>query len=539
MARTRGGKAHQAKLLILQPTDDESTRIAAPLKLWPIFHRGKVSDLSDNDSDSSSSLDSDEKESDHASSDSESETDSNYDSDEDEVDPVERRIDRKNRLLKVREDGVVEWRIHDSWYTKKAWDSRGPYSSRCMYSYSSPAELRQYVRQRNLTDPYPQGLTLKYFYLQLLDRADKATSFRFLDLPAEMRNLIYRDLLTFIRCPSCPRIHGVCHTKILRANKQICKEALNILYGDNEIRCIFRASGYDEDPKNFFSWIHDKETRGHENSMDCIFLGMTQLPDWFRRIERLRVDLHFCGGSIEEAAFKIQACLLNLASFLMDEHCLKRLEIHISDVSSDEEDYDEDEYEQDAATGLETTIYPLCRLHGIEHVEITGLSKAITTYTTDKMQKSSKPAFNTLVHFSKLMKWAKSYLKMCNTLNPYNFGHDVPDFHGGHLLQDIELMTAELGEFEDMEVDYNPFADAETEDNTRRQMEDLRDCLAKVKLASFETSKKEFLASRREIAGYVSKNAWVHVDGKRKPADQGLRRDWDARIDDEEVFSDY
>jgi hypothetical protein len=80
---------------------------------------------------------------------------------------------------------------------------------RLTYSYSSPAELRQYVKQRNLADPYPQGLILKYTYLLLLERADQAMTFRFLDMPPEMRSLIYRELFIFLRFSSCPRIHDV------------------------------------------------------------------------------------------------------------------------------------------------------------------------------------------------------------------------------------------------------------------------------------------------------------------------------------------
>jgi hypothetical protein len=512
---------------------------ARPQKLWPIFRGKGIAEASDDDSVASSSQypnDSDKEEdgSNDQDSDSASETDSSQDSDEEEVDPIERQIDRKNRLCKIYEDRTVAWHFHDSGYTQQAWERRGPYSLRLTYSQSSPAELRQFVKQRNLVDPYPEGLTLKYYYLRLLDQADQATSFRFLDLPGEMRNAIYRELLTFVRCTHCPRIHAVCHTGILCTSKGVSKEALDILYGENQIRCMFRASGYNEDPKNFFSWIHVKETRGHDGSMDRIFRGMSEIPDWFRRIQLLKVDLQFCGGSIENAGFRLQTCLLNLASFLMDGHRLKKLEIHISDVSTDEEDPDDDdEYgHQDVAGGLDAIVYPLCRLHGVEHVEITGLSKAVTKATIDKMQTTPKAAFNTLVHFNNLMKAAKAYAKMCNTLNPYNYGHDVPEYHGGHLLQDVELMIAELGDFEEMDEDYNPFGDAEIETNTRRQLEDLRECVAKIKLANFEALKKEFLVARKEIAVYNSKHKWVLVDGK-KPASDGLRRDWDGRVDDD------
>jgi hypothetical protein len=113
-------------------------------------------------------------------------------------------------------------------------------------------------------------------------------------------------------------MYDVCHTAILQVNKQICKEARNILYGDNKIRCMFRASGYDdEDPRNFFSWIHVKESQGHEKSMDRVYLGLSQSLDWFRRIQHLRVDLAFCGSHLDNATFRVQTCLLK-SCFVFD-----------------------------------------------------------------------------------------------------------------------------------------------------------------------------------------------------------------------------
>ena len=52
---------------------------------------------------------------------------------------------------------------------------------------------------------------------------------------------------------------------------------------------------------------------------------------------------------------------------------------HLRRFDNDEEDSDDCEYEhQDVAGGLDAIVYPLCRLHGVEHVGSTGLSKAVT-----------------------------------------------------------------------------------------------------------------------------------------------------------------
>jgi hypothetical protein len=466
---------------------------------------------------------------------------SHYDSNGDWIDnnELDLQIERKNRLTVVDEEGVMRWLQHESAYAPAEIFRRTDLRTLCLYDYASPGELRKYVKDRGLPDPYPPGLTLKYSYIRLLEQADKVKSFRFLDLPAEMRNLIYAQLLIFGRCSHCPRVHEACHTGILRANKQVYKEAGNILYDDNEIRCTFGASGYEDELEDFFSWIHVKETRGLSNSMDHIFLGMSQIPDWFRRIQCLRIDLDFCGGSVGAAGFKLQACLLNLASFLMDEHRLKKLKVVITN-SFEDPDGDDDEFDEDGnniAERLDATLYPLRRLRGLEQVEFIGVDKSLANSTVAEMQKTSGPVFNTLMHFNNLREEAKGYARLLETVDPGSFGLNEPfGDEPGRLSNDIQMLVEELGDYDEMDGMYDPFADAKTETNTRRKMEELRDCLAKVQFLEFERRKKEFIKLRKNRTAYQMKSKWVFVDGKKKKSDNGLRRDWQPRLDDYDMW---
>lgn len=451
-------------------------------------------------------------------------------------DEIEELIERKNRLYVVDEEGVMQWLCHESSYTLAELNRRDPGVTH-LYDFASTQELRKYVRDRGLPDPYPRGLTLKYFYIRVLEQADEAKSFRFLELPAEMRNLIYAELLTFGRCPSCPRIHEACQTGILQSCKQVYKESRNILYGDNLIRCSFRFSGEGEDPADFFSWMHTKEMHSQADSMDLIFLGMSQIPDWFRRVQHLRIDLAFCGGAVAVAGFKFQACLLNLASFLMDDHSLKMLEVHIIDSSGEVEDYDGlDDYGENVGDKLNAVIYPLRRLRGIERVEIYGVNKDLALRTATDMRRISAPGFNTLLHFNNLREEAKAFSKVMQSVDPYNSGRGVPLGYGGHVSHDLEMLVDELGDYVEMDEDYSPFADAKTEVNTRRKMEDLRDCLAKLQFADFENRKKEFIKLRKARTAYQMRAKWVYVDGKKKKADLGLRRDWEPRLDADDDY---
>ncbi|EME85488.1 uncharacterized protein MYCFIDRAFT_171416 [Pseudocercospora fijiensis CIRAD86] len=87
--------------------------------------------------------------------------------------------------------------------------------------YTVP-QLRAAIKTRLGYDP-PKSKSKEY-YANVMIQADY-TIFRLLDLPAEMRNQIYRQLLTIGS--------GKLSTAILRVSKQVHSEARAILYNDN------------------------------------------------------------------------------------------------------------------------------------------------------------------------------------------------------------------------------------------------------------------------------------------------------------------
>lgn len=508
-----------------------------PRKLWPIFERRHIqfpaasvleSEVDENEEDEHSDSHS---EFEGFSDGSNSEYD--YDSDQDDVDPIERQINRNNRLFKVDEDGEVEWHIREPVYTKQGWERRGRYSTKFLYSSSSPEELRQYVKDRNLPDPYPQGITLKYFYILALDRADNTKSFRFLDLIPEMRNLIYKELLVFAVCETCPMIHSFAHPAILQTSKAVYKEARDILYAENTISCFFavyvdRSDG----AAHRRTRIHTTEAEGYDVRLSCVFHGMKVIPEWFRRIQSLKftVDVHG-NGSVGCARSFAQGCTLNLASFLMDQHCLKKLQIHIVNHLDNKH----------AAKLTASILYPLRRLRGIKQVQITGnvdpgLSQAVVT----DMQRAPEELFNTVPHLYKLRSEGWAYVQLAQSLEPGSngdyFDYDQPDSRPTHS-NHVRWLLEETSVYPDSDDEDNGlFEDSDAETNTRLKMEDLKSSLDRVNVSMLDYHRNDLTRDRNTRIDFAKESKWIDVEDKKtKKKKKGFGvRQWKSMLLGEE-----
>ncbi|KAK3684482.1 hypothetical protein LTR37_020230 [Vermiconidia calcicola] len=99
------------------------------------------------------------------------------------------------------------------------------------YQSCTLAELADFVKNRDLL-PFIHATVRKATradYVDHLTRADRYWTFRFFDLPPELRNRIRRNLLLM------DTGSFTCHPQILVASKQTNHEASSILYGENII----------------------------------------------------------------------------------------------------------------------------------------------------------------------------------------------------------------------------------------------------------------------------------------------------------------
>lgn len=139
------------------------------------------------------------------------------------------------------------------------------------YDNCTPAALKLLVLRRSLTDPYPDGLTLRYYYTKLLRAADHDSRFRFLDLPAELKNQVYTELLTI------PYGGQTCSPQILATSRQISDDATGILYAENVLECGFHCD-YGNAPNDLYGTYY--------TYVDCLLLANPCYEDEYGFFDR-------------------------------------------------------------------------------------------------------------------------------------------------------------------------------------------------------------------------------------------------------------
>lgn len=420
--------------------------------------------------------------------------------DEPMADDFDKSVELKNRLFVLDDNGHLLWAHNESSYTANEISRRGEFSMADIYENSTPSELRKYVRDRGLNDPYPKGVTMKYYYLRVLDRADESLSFPFLKLPPELRTMVYIELLTLRGCTcfTCPSLG--CHTAIMQANKQIYAESKGILYSENVIECKLAVYTDEEEIISCYTSIHDEFEEDEGVELSQFYHGMTALPEWFHRIQSLRliIDAHGMGAEGAARGF-LQGCILSLASFFLDGHCLNKLQVHFIN-----------HLHQHGTNIVDAVLYPLRRVSGLTQVSFTGdVKENLSMSIAAEMQRPRDSVFNTVPHLYHLRREAKSYIAMLEALDPWkedNYKHPMELEDNQTLVDRIENLLEETDYLVKYgEEDTGEFRDAKAERNLIRKMRDLRKCLDAPRMSEFRDAHEDFLVARADRKRYQSK----------------------------------
>lgn len=262
------------------------------------------------------------------------------------------------------------------------------------YHRCSRKELKKFARDRGIDVPKTstdrhERQRAKRDLIAALEEADSNPSFRFLDLPPELRNMVYRELLVLQPEPiqlHAPEHHirtryvskkvnqeAKCHPQILCASKKLNSEATGILHGNNSIvvkvdRWAVKAHGvhcgtYKPQPK-----LHGFHA-GHKSAEKLVW------PDFLRRARNVKLvvvdmlDLRKSWDVLPNCG-TIHNILFSLCLFLRQRDSLRTLTIDLTWLAHQFVGLGRTDRLQQY---LPTAIYPLRLLRDSVETQVTGI----------------------------------------------------------------------------------------------------------------------------------------------------------------------
>lgn len=289
------------------------------------------------------------------------------------------------------------------------------------YDACTADQLKRLVNDRGLHDPYPAGITLKIFYIRVLEDAGAEWRVQLMDLPTELRCKIFSHLLTLQPTESDPDTE-YCHPEVLGTCRQIYAEAKSILYDGNILYCECSSTEITAHETDNAIFINGR-LLDFQYSFDRTDIFPQQLLQFSRLSLRISCNQQILRRP-DPAPLNHMLC--GLASFLMDSHSLKRLEILVSFSNA----ADDIVYER--------ALYPLRRLRDIDQVTVfsndPNFPLQIKKILSRDMAKSS-PILNTMRYSQTLRGEVNAWLALARSVH-------CPDVHP--LEQEIRAQLVRL-----------------------------------------------------------------------------------------------
>lgn len=199
-------------------------------------------------------------------------------------------------------------------------------------------ELVQFIKAR--TGAHFPSNTKKSVLISQLEAADLNPGvFRLMDLPPELRVLIYGEMLTLR--PS--RYSGrpmACETALLRCSKQVQREAEEILYGDNEVELRFESAVC---PGHSIMCYHRTasirsaafRTTHHPHGTGTLRGASLEWPAYLQKMGKIKVVIQLIGraggpnNSVKDQLIGLHHLLFSFMSFLGTSKALKKLDVWV------------------------------------------------------------------------------------------------------------------------------------------------------------------------------------------------------------------
>ena len=272
--------------------------------------------------------------------------------------------------------------------------------------------------------------TCRHHY-DALTKANDEAAFRFMDLPPELRNLVYRELLVL------PNKSLTCHPQILRASQLIHGEATGLLYGENVVQITVHFNEV---------WIHSTRFRTYyprTNTRNDDFRHLVG-TDFLRQVQHLRIVFGFSPAARIQATpvfphiAMIGNVICSVARHLAASHRLRSLEIDLTSAVR----YRRCRAHSGLVQSMETAFYPLRLLGRIPSLSLNGIDddvqgpwiKSMGRLTVARNQGSS--FFAIAGHFLHLaFTWRSLVLAINSERRIPSVSQPVPSIDGAFLLR--------------------------------------------------------------------------------------------------------
>lgn len=248
-----------------------------------------------------------------------------------------------------------------------------------LYNEKKNDELRKLCQRRQL--PYRGNKTALIARLQAWDEDPQRVIFNFLQLPAELRNIIYGELLTIKQCryTSCAREDGFrAFPAIIRANWLIKDEIENMILAINTLE-VFVGLRNISIQKPFVNIPCNITLAGRYRLLPGRLDPFSRLPEQLGTCERLHLRIEHCfDAATQKTTFdqNLDNIHTHLTTLMSKALCLqKKLRIlYVSfDISASNRQGQHPTADQDMLSFEQRCLQLLGQLRGLQDVHFHGL----------------------------------------------------------------------------------------------------------------------------------------------------------------------